>query len=214
MNKNEKLLQKDELEFIQSLYGNNTSSEGSEASVPPILKQLNLAAPQPEFLNILPLAQQLSFEAELDGYLLVFKPYFHHIDGQQVLQLGYPLIMEQDNHQRARRVPHFGEILVNDVDSNFELAELVDISVSGLSLKLKTLPLNINNDLSFSLRLTLPEDVDYVVSCRVVRTAFDFLNNSYQLALEFQHLDTQTEQAISAYVFRHTPNISEQTTLA
>lgn len=197
--KDELHLEYDEIDFINSLFGDNASGLDYLASQ----LQFEVSNHTPQLMQLLKAADTVWFDIRVGRYLLQFYPRIElHPDEQRYsLVLGYPHITEQPGKARSCRVDSGNGVLrVSDCDGRLRNLTITNISATGMALSADlTEQKLVAGTTTLRLRLRFPDTHAYIADCLVVHAHRH--SDKLEFGVKFVRISKKMEEKLKAYLY-------------
>lgn len=202
-------LSREELDFIRQLCQSaeeelQTLAEGATIDVPDNASNL---------LSLLLLSDKIRLQAEVGNYTLVFEPKAGFSDDGQMrqLHLGYPSILENNDHHRSYRIDKTnGDIRLSDTSGKLKNLRVENVSETGLELASDTPTADIvPGETVLSLKLGFPDN--RWVPCKGTVVRVNPRKKNPTLALRFLNASPRMQDLLRAYIYTHSPELVQET---
>lgn len=208
-NKSPVEISKEELDFIRQLC-HSAEEELQELADSAIVDAPDKAV---SLLNILLLADNIRLQADVGDFTLTFEPkaeYSSEANTRQ-LHLGYPSIVEKNDHFRSHRIHKTnGDIRLSETSGRLKNIHLQNVSETGMELASDT-PVTdiIPGRTVLSLRLRFPDNS--TVSCKASVVRINRRKKKPTLALRFIRAPKKMHDLLRAYIYHHSPELEHGT---
>jgi hypothetical protein len=202
-------ISQDELDYIRQLFP-RAAKELEELAGSATLDVPESAS---NLLNTLLLADNLRLQADVGDYTLIFEPRTEYSpeDGTRRFHLGYPSIVEKNDHLRSHRVHKISkDIRLSENGRMLPRIHVDNISETGMSLISEApIPNLVPGKTVLSLQLQFPHERWVPCKATVVRTSRR--DRRPRLALRFIRTPRRTHELLREYIYHHSPDLVPRT---